>query len=66
MLGPSTPEIGVGTLIDYRLKLKAVPLNWQTRIDAWDPPRRFVDLQAKGPYALWHHTHDFIPLGAAR
>ncbi len=29
-----------------------------------NPPRRFIDLQAKGPYALWHHTHDFAPLGA--
>ncbi len=64
VLGTSTPEIGAGTLIDYRLKLNGIPIGWQTRIDAWDPPRRFVDLQAKGPYSLWHHTHDFIPMGA--
>jgi uncharacterized protein len=63
VLGMSTPAIGAGTLIDYRLKLNGIPIAWQTRIDTWDPPRRFIDLQAKGPYALWHHTHDFIPMG---
>ena len=62
VLGMSTPQIDVGTLIDYRLKLNGIPFSWQTRIDTWDPPRRFVDLQASGPYALWHHTHDFIPM----
>lgn len=64
VLGMSTPVIGAGTLIDYRLRLSGIPIAWQTRIDTWDPPRRFIDLQAKGPYALWHHTHDFIPMGA--
>ena len=64
VLGQSTPVIGAGTLIDYRLKLNGIPIAWQTRIDTWDPPRRFTDLQARGPYALWHHTHDFIPMGA--
>jgi len=64
VLGQSMPVIGAGTLIDYRLKLNGIPIAWQSRIDTWDPPRRFVDLQAKGPYALWHHTHDFIPMGA--
>jgi ligand-binding SRPBCC domain-containing protein len=63
VLGMSTPAIGAGTLIDYRLKLNGIPIAWQTRIDTWDPPRRFIDLQAKGPYALWHHTHDFITIG---
>jgi uncharacterized protein len=63
VLGMSTAAIGAGTLIDYRLKLNGIPIAWQTRIDTWDPPRRFIDLQAKGPYALWHHTHDFIPMG---
>jgi ligand-binding SRPBCC domain-containing protein len=62
VLGLSTPVIEAGTLIDYRLRLNGIPFAWQTRIDSWDPPRRFVDLQSKGPYTLWHHTHDFIPL----
>ena len=63
VLGMSTPEIGAGTLIDYRLRLNGIPLGWRTRIDAWDELRRFVDVQVKGPYTLWEHAHDFIPLG---
>ena len=63
VLGQSTPVIGTGTLIDYRLKLNGIPIRWQTRIDTWDPPHRFIDRQEKGPYSLWHHTHDFIPMG---
>lgn len=62
VLKVSTPEIGDGTLIDYRLRLQGIPFGWRTRIESWDPPRRFVDTQLKGPYALWHHTHDFLPL----
>jgi ligand-binding SRPBCC domain-containing protein len=27
----------------------------------WRPPNRFVDVQLKGPYQLWHHTHTFQP-----
>jgi len=62
VLGQSTPAIGTGTLIDYRLRLNGIPLRWQTCIDTWDPPQRFVDRQARGPYVLWQHTHDFVPL----
>ena len=47
-----------GTLIQYRLRLRGVPVNWLTSIQEWDPPNRFVDVQLRGPYALWHHTHD--------
>jgi uncharacterized protein (TIGR01777 family) len=64
VLGQSSREIGAGTLIDYRLRLDGIPLGWQSRIEDWDPPRRFVDTQVKGPYRLWHHTHDFEPMGA--
>lgn len=59
------PEVmGEGTLIDYRLKVHKLPIQWRTRIEEWRPPERFVDTQLKGPYQLWHHTHRFEPLGA--
>jgi ligand-binding SRPBCC domain-containing protein len=48
-----------GALIDYRLRLHGIPLKWRTEITAWEPPRRFVDTQVKGPYRLWVHEHLF-------
>jgi ligand-binding SRPBCC domain-containing protein len=50
-----------GRLIDYRLKIRGVPVRWQTRIDVWEPPYLFVDSQLKGPYTLWRHEHLFVP-----
>ncbi|HXQ23087.1 MAG TPA: TIGR01777 family oxidoreductase [Candidatus Acidoferrales bacterium] len=57
----STPELRTGTTINYRLSLHGVPLRWQSRITEWDPPRRFVDVQTRGPYRLWEHTHELAP-----
>jgi ligand-binding SRPBCC domain-containing protein len=50
-----------GRLIDYRLRIRGIPLRWRTRIDVWDPPYRFVDSQLKGPYSFWRHEHLFVP-----
>jgi ligand-binding SRPBCC domain-containing protein len=62
VLRKSTHEIGDGTLIDYLLKVNGIPMGWQSRIESWEPARRFVDTQVKGPYSYWHHVHEFIPL----
>ena len=48
-----------GTLIDYSLSLHGIPVRWRTRIEEFVPNERFVDVQLKGPYRLWHHTHTF-------
>jgi ligand-binding SRPBCC domain-containing protein len=48
-----------GTLLEYRLRWRRVPIRWLTEIRVWEPPRRFVDVQLRGPYRLWEHEHTF-------
>jgi uncharacterized protein (TIGR01777 family) len=62
ILGVSTPQVCAGTRLDYALNLSGVPVRWQTLIETWEPPQRFIDVQTRGPYDLWHHTHEFVPL----
>jgi uncharacterized protein (TIGR01777 family) len=50
-----------GTIINYKLRLRGVPLRWQSEIVEWEPPYRFVDVQRRGPYRLWIHEHRFQP-----
>jgi len=55
--------MAAGTLIDYRIHWRGIPLRWRTEIEDWEPPHRFVDLQIRGPYRLWRHEHLFIDRG---
>jgi ligand-binding SRPBCC domain-containing protein len=58
---PSPVEMHDGTLLDYTIRWMGVPVRWRTRIIDWSPPRQFIDIQLRGPYALWHHQHVFEP-----
>ena len=51
-----------GLAIDYRLRplpMLPFPVSWQTRIEAYDPPNFFSDVQGRGPYRSWEHRHSF-------
>jgi len=58
-LTPGPIHLAVGATIRYRLSVHGAPVRWTTEIRHWDPPSRFVDVQLRGPYQLWHHTHRF-------
>lgn len=59
VLTPAPIELKSGTLIDYRIRVHGFPIRWRTEITEWQPPHHFVDVQLRGPYKLWHHTHTF-------
>jgi ligand-binding SRPBCC domain-containing protein len=60
ILTPRPIMMQAGTLIDYTLRLFGIPLQWQTRIETFEPPHRFTDSQLHGPYSHWHHLHEFF------
>jgi ligand-binding SRPBCC domain-containing protein len=59
ILTPDPIEMREGTLIDYSLRLHGMRLRWTTRIECFEPPARFADLQLRGPYRHWRHLHEF-------
>jgi ligand-binding SRPBCC domain-containing protein len=59
ILTPPPITMAPGTIIDYRLHWHGIPLLWKTEITLWAPSHCFQDLQIKGPYKLWRHTHTF-------
>jgi hypothetical protein len=59
VLKQSTQTIQEGTKISYRFSLHGFPVTWQSQITDWKPSRKFSDIQVRGPYNHWHHTHEF-------
>ena len=59
--GPAPRELSEGSRLEYRIRCSLLTIPWVTRITKWRPPREFVDIQEKGPYAEWIHTHRFTP-----
>ena len=56
-------EMRPGAVIDYEISWRFLRMRWKTEIAEWRAHRYFVDVQTKGPYRSWHHTHAFAADG---
>jgi ligand-binding SRPBCC domain-containing protein len=54
------PRLAAGAVLDFRVRLLAVPTRWRVMIREFDCPYRFVDVQIWGPFARWEHRHRFV------
>jgi uncharacterized protein len=52
-----------GALVTLRVTVGLVRLLWISRIGNVIPDRQFRDVQIRGPFALWEHTHRMVPDG---
>jgi ligand-binding SRPBCC domain-containing protein len=59
MVTPQPIHLHEGACIEYRLHLFGIPFSWHSEIQRWNPPEEFVDVQRRGPYKHWVHTHRF-------
>jgi ligand-binding SRPBCC domain-containing protein len=54
------PEtISEGAVIVIEVAPFGIPFRWVSRIEEWQPPFGFVDVQVKGPFSRWRHEHVF-------
>jgi len=61
IITPLPIEMQAGTAIDYKLRIRGMPMRWRSVISVWEPPCLFVDEQVHGPYRFWRHKHGFEP-----
>jgi ligand-binding SRPBCC domain-containing protein len=59
VLTPQPIEMRARRLIDYKLRIRGVPVRWQSEITEWNPPYSFADESRRGPYKFWRHQHCF-------
>ncbi len=59
IISPQPIDIKKGAFIDYKLRLRGIPITWKTEITQWNQPHDFVDTALKSPYKQWIHLHTF-------
>ena len=60
ILNDSPIHMKEGLVINYKMKIRKIPVKWSSVIKSYNPPFSFIDEQIKGPYAFWYHEHKFI------
>jgi len=56
--GPDRP-LREGDRIVYAMRMHGIPVRWSSRIVSWRENESFADLQERGPFQRWLHTHRF-------
>jgi ligand-binding SRPBCC domain-containing protein len=52
-----------GAEYDYYIRWFGLKWKWRSRIQTYNPPHDFTDIQIVGPYSKWEHTHIFKERG---
>ena len=65
ILTPRPIPMHVDARIEYRIRIRGIPVRWRTRIAAWQPLVRFVDEQEKGP-EVFIHERECMSINCAR
>ncbi len=56
----SDSEMRDGLAIEYTVRpFLGIPTPWRSRIAGYQPPTSFIDIEERGPYRRWEHTHTF-------
>jgi uncharacterized protein len=58
--------IEAGTTIELAVGPGPLALSWTAEHTLCEPPELFVDVQRRGPFALWEHEHRFESAGPTR
>jgi ligand-binding SRPBCC domain-containing protein len=61
--GETPSRLEAGSRLEYRIRWLFFRLPWVTRITRWVPESEFEDVQERGPYRTWIHTHTFEDAG---
>jgi uncharacterized protein len=59
----SSGGIDKGARVVMKMKAGPIPYKWQAEHTDFRENRMFRDIQVKGPFSAWHHTHRFNPDG---
>ncbi len=64
MIGYSADQLEEQMAIAFRVRFKNVfPVRWIAYLEKLDRPNVFVDLQTRGMFRYFRHTHTFEPYG---
>src|ERR1700726_3150519 len=57
------PPIGEGSRVEIDVSIGPLWRRWTAEHREFEPSRRFRDVQIRGPFARWEHTHTIEPEG---